>query len=55
MEAMTSDLLRVGIKCEVTRTKVPRTRAPKVRMKLLIPTDVRERLIIKEDHFAYKL
>lgn len=55
MEAMASDLLRVGIKCEVTRTKVPRTRAPQIRMKLLIPADVRERLVIKEDHFAARL
>ncbi|WFB09609.1 recombinase family protein [Streptomyces sp. LX-29] len=52
MDAMAADLLRVGIKCEVTRTKIPKVRAPKVHLKLIIPKDVRERLVIKEDDFA---
>ncbi|MCC9311206.1 recombinase family protein [Kitasatospora sp. RB6PN24] len=55
MEAMAADLLRVGIKCEVTRTKVPRQRAPRVHLKLLIPKDVRQRLVIKEDDFEKPL
>ncbi|MBY8343118.1 recombinase family protein [Streptomyces spinosirectus] len=52
MEAMAADLYRVGIRCEVTRTKVPKVRAPKVHLRLLIPKDVRERLVIREDDFA---
>ncbi|WP_405799518.1 recombinase family protein [Streptomyces sp. NBC_01506] len=52
MEAMSADLLRVGIKCEVTRTKMPKVRAPKVHLKLIIPADVRERLVVREDEFA---
>lgn len=52
MEAMSADLYRVGIRCEVTRTKVPGVRAPKVHLRLLIPKDVRERLVIREDDFA---
>ncbi|MGK5496357.1 recombinase family protein [Streptomyces sp. URMC 125] len=54
MEAMTEDLLRVGVKCLVTRTKIPKVRAPEVHLKLIIPKDVRERLVIKEDVFADK-
>ena len=54
IEAMEADLFRVGIKCLVTRTKVPGIRAPKVHMKLLIPKDVRDRLIIKENDFGDK-
>ncbi|GAB2729784.1 recombinase family protein [Kitasatospora kifunensis] len=50
--AMSADLLRVGIKCEVTRTKIPRQRAPQVHLKLMIPKDVRDRLVIKPDDFA---
>lgn len=52
MEAMAADLFRVGVKCEITRTKVKGVRAPRVHMKLIIPKDVHERLILKEDHFA---
>ncbi len=55
MEAMAADLYRVGIRCEVTRTKVPKVRAPKVHLRLLIPKDVRERLVIREDDFAQAL
>jgi hypothetical protein len=55
VEAMAADLLRVGIKCEVTRTKIPRQRAPRVHLKLLVPKDVKERLIIKEDDFEKSL
>ncbi|WP_129312063.1 recombinase family protein [Streptomyces sp. L2] len=52
MEAMSADLHRVGIRCEVTRAKVPKIRAPEVYLRLLIPKDVRERLVIREDDFA---
>ncbi|MFJ9771977.1 recombinase family protein [Kitasatospora sp. NPDC101157] len=55
VEAMSADLLRVGIRCEITRTKIKGQRAPEVKMKLKIPKDYRERLIVKEDHFAGKL
>lgn len=51
MEAMAADLNRVGVKCEVTRSKVPKVRAPKVHLRLLIPKDVRKRLILKSDDF----
>lgn len=51
MEAMVGDLRRVGIKCQVTRAKVPKARAPKVHLTLLIPEDVGDRLVIKEDDF----
>ncbi|MFH8768780.1 recombinase family protein [Streptomyces sp. NPDC017958] len=52
MEAMAADLLRVGVKCKVKRTKVKGARAPHIRMRLMIPKDVRKRLILKEDDFA---
>ncbi|WP_107123119.1 recombinase family protein [Streptomyces caeruleatus] len=52
MEAMATDLLRVGVKCKIKRTKVKGVRAPSIRMKLMIPKDVRKRLILKEDDFA---
>lgn len=52
MEAMAADLLRVGVKCEITRSKVQGVRAPHIRMKLMIQKDVRDRLILKEDDFA---
>ncbi|WP_052397223.1 recombinase family protein [Streptomyces sp. NRRL F-5123] len=52
MEAMSADLYRVGIRCEVTRTKVPKVRAPKVHLRLLIPKNVRERLVVRENDFA---
>jgi DNA invertase Pin-like site-specific DNA recombinase len=52
MEAMGADLLRVGVKCTIKRTKVKGVRAPRIHMKLMIPKDVRDRLILKEDDFA---
>ncbi|MEU5227333.1 recombinase family protein [Streptomyces toyocaensis] len=52
MEAMAADLLRVGVKCVIKRTKVKGVRAPRVYMKLMIPKDVRDRLLRKEDDFA---
>ncbi|KUN05301.1 serine recombinase [Streptomyces yokosukanensis] len=52
MEAMAADLLRVGVKCKIKRTKVKGIRAPHIHMKLMIPKDVRGRLILKEDDFA---
>ncbi|MER6525217.1 recombinase family protein [Streptomyces sp. NPDC001508] len=55
MEAMAEDLRRVGITCEVKRTKVKGVRAPSVHLRLKIPRDVRERLVIKSDDFAAKL
>ncbi|MFJ9004225.1 recombinase family protein [Streptomyces canus] len=55
MEAMAADLYRVGVRCEVTRSKVPKVRAPKVHLRLLIPKDVRERLVIREDEFTESL
>ncbi|WP_406196396.1 recombinase family protein [Streptomyces europaeiscabiei] len=52
MEAMAADLLRVGVKCKIKRTKVQGVRAPSIHMKLMIPRDVRDRLVLKEDDFA---
>ncbi|MER6048422.1 recombinase family protein [Streptomyces sp. NPDC001793] len=52
VEAMEADLFRVGVKCRIKRTKVKGVRAPQIHMKLLIPKDVRERLILREDDFA---
>lgn len=52
MEAMGQDLVRAGITCEVTRVKVPGVRAPSVSMKLRIPQDVRQRLVLRQDEFA---
>ncbi|MER7926986.1 recombinase family protein [Streptomyces sp. NPDC096057] len=52
IEAMSADLLRVGVKCEIKRSKVKGVRAPHIHMKLMIPKDVRDRLILKEDDFA---
>lgn len=54
MEMMSADLLRVGIRCYMTRTKVKGVRVPAVHLKLMIPKDVRERLIVKADDFAPK-
>ncbi len=55
MEAMTADLNRVGVKCEVTRTRIPDQKEPQVHLRLLIPADVKNRLILREDDFASKL
>ncbi|MER6468635.1 recombinase family protein [Streptomyces collinus] len=52
MEAMSADLLRVGVKCVIKRSKVKGVRAPHIHMKLMIPRDVRDRLILKGDDFA---
>ncbi|MGJ5897005.1 recombinase family protein [Streptomyces sp. V2] len=52
MEAMSADLHRVGVKCTIKRTKVKGVRAPRIHMKLMIPKDVRDRLILKQDDFA---
>ncbi|QES50185.1 recombinase family protein [Streptomyces venezuelae] len=51
-EVMTDDLRRAGITCRVSRTKIPRTRAPEVELELSVPPDAEERLIIKQDAFA---
>lgn len=51
MDAMADDLLRAGITCVVSRTKIPRQRAPQVGLKLRIPEDVRQRLVVRADDF----
>ncbi|WP_244315673.1 zinc ribbon domain-containing protein [Streptomyces albidochromogenes] len=51
---MADDLRRAGITCEVSRHKRPRVRAPEVRLKLTVPEDARERLVVKTDVFADK-
>ncbi|AVE00432.1 serine integrase [Streptomyces phage OzzyJ] len=52
IDAMSADLIRAGIQCQVTRTKVPKVRAPQVHLKLMIPKDVRTRLVIRPDDFG---
>lgn len=52
MDAMAADLVRVGVVCTVKRTKIPKVRAPKVELQLIIPEDVRDRLLLREDSFA---
>jgi DNA invertase Pin-like site-specific DNA recombinase len=52
IDAMANDLLRVGVVCEVAREKIPKVRAPKVTLRLKVPEDVRERLLVREDSFA---
>ncbi|MDX6759049.1 recombinase family protein [Streptomyces sp. F8] len=51
-EVMTDDLRRAGVACRVSRTKIPRTRAPEVGLELRVPHDAVERLIIKQDAFV---
>ncbi|MEV5592495.1 recombinase zinc beta ribbon domain-containing protein [Streptomyces sp. NPDC052496] len=46
------DLRRAGVTCTVRRKKVPGARAPEVQLVLIIPDDVEERLVIKNDAFA---
>ncbi|MFE5596960.1 recombinase family protein [Streptomyces sp. NPDC056549] len=53
-EAMAEDLRRVGVTCEVTRTRVKGVRAPSVHVRLKIPRDVRDRLVVKIDAFTAK-
>ncbi|MER7765004.1 recombinase family protein [Streptomyces sp. NPDC097619] len=50
-DVMADDLRRAGVTCQVSRTKVPGTRAPGVNLQLTVPPDVEERLIIKPDVF----
>ncbi|MFB9574794.1 recombinase family protein [Streptomyces yanii] len=50
--AMAGDLLRAGVICQVSRNKVPRTRAPEVHLELAIPQDVADRLVVRKDEFA---
>jgi DNA invertase Pin-like site-specific DNA recombinase len=50
-DAMAADLLRIGARFMVKRTTVTGIRAPEVQVELVIPEDVRERLIIKRDPF----
>ncbi|CAL9460380.1 hypothetical protein SUDANB15_02607 [Streptomyces sp. enrichment culture] len=55
VHAMAEDLRRVGITAEVTRTKVKGQRAPELHVKLVVPSDVKDRLVVKEDAFALAL
>ncbi|WP_455361228.1 recombinase family protein [Streptomyces sp. SYSU K21746] len=50
-EVMTDDLRRAGVTCQVSRAKIPGSRAPEVGLELSIPPDAGERLIIKRDAF----
>ncbi|MFG2879789.1 recombinase family protein [Streptomyces sp. NPDC048337] len=52
VKEMTKDLLRAGVTCKVTRTKVRKARAPQVHTQLVIPDDVRQRLVITRDEFT---
>jgi DNA invertase Pin-like site-specific DNA recombinase len=55
VEAMAEDLRRVHITAEITREKVKGQRAPDVHMRLRIPRDVQERLVVREDAFDVDL
>ncbi|MFE2306276.1 recombinase family protein [Streptomyces sp. NPDC059411] len=55
IKEMTKDLLRAGITCKVTRTKVRKVRAPQVHTQLVIPDDVLQRLVITRDEFGSAL
>lgn len=52
IDGMADDLVRAGIDCLVTRTKVPGARAPQVSLRLRLPEDVQDRLLLREDEFA---
>ncbi|MFF3252131.1 recombinase family protein [Actinacidiphila glaucinigra] len=49
---MACDLLRAGITCRVSRTKVPGRRAPQIHMALLVPRNVCDALVVTRDEFA---
>lgn len=49
---MRADLLRAGVTCKVTRTKVRRVRAPEIHLELVVPDDARQRLMPAKDEFA---
>ncbi|MEU8844444.1 recombinase family protein [Streptomyces roseus] len=55
MKAMASDLVRAGITCKVTRSKIPRVRSPRIDMELVMPGDARQRLVVVSDEFAVGL
>ncbi|MFJ4780676.1 recombinase family protein [Streptomyces sp. NPDC088762] len=50
-EVMADDLRRAGVTCRISRTKIPRTRAPEIELELRIPPDAEERLIVKREVF----
>ncbi|MEW2414902.1 recombinase family protein [Streptomyces sp. NPDC046866] len=50
-EVMADDLRRAKVVCHVSRTKIPKTRAPEVELALTVPPDVVEGLVIKRDAF----
>ncbi|MGW1747733.1 recombinase family protein [Streptomyces sp. NPDC002092] len=52
LEVMSADLSQAGVQCKIERIKEKGVRAPHVRMKLMIPEDVRERLVLKQDPFT---
>ncbi|BCJ29105.1 integrase [Actinocatenispora sera] len=51
-DTLAADLRRAGVTCEITRSKIPGTRAPKIELELKIPDGVSDRLAIKPDAFA---
>ncbi|MDQ0601765.1 hypothetical protein QF037_006110 [Streptomyces canus] len=52
MEVMSADLLRAGVQCEVERIKVKGVRTPHISMRLMIPKDVQQRLVLKVNAFT---
>jgi DNA invertase Pin-like site-specific DNA recombinase len=50
-KTMAHDLRRGGIICRVSRHRIPKARAPEVRLALIIPADVSDRLVIRKDLF----
>ncbi|MFE3113398.1 recombinase family protein [Kitasatospora indigofera] len=50
-EEMADDLRRAGLVCRIHRSKIPRTRAPEVRLELTVPKNVADLLVIKSNSF----
>ncbi|MFI9308307.1 recombinase family protein [Streptomyces triculaminicus] len=51
-EVLAGDLRRAGVVCQVSRNKIPGTRAPEVLLELTVPRDVGDRLVVKKDEFT---
>ncbi|MCF3142414.1 recombinase family protein [Streptomyces platensis] len=51
-ETMAEDLRGAGITCKVHRRKVPKARAPEIRLELSVPKGVADRLVIRKDAFT---
>lgn len=55
IEAMEEDLARVGVEVHVKRTKIPGKRQPEVALRMVLPEDLGNLLVVKRDEFANEL